>query len=409
MSLLDTFTGGKSKEAIDALKRAEAYFGSVRTPSQQELTLPELQKYVEAGIMTPAEAQAYLQQSNAFADMSVDQTGTQSQVEALNRLSEVADAGPEGTPMQQAQMENAISRMNTSVGGQRGAIEQSMAARGTPYALIQAALSNQTAGQEGQQAHLDAVNAQAAAYQTALNAMSQGGQLGGQLQGQQNQQANTVAQAQNAMQQFNAQNQQQVGLANAGFKQDANTMNSANKQQVSNNNTGLTNARTQYNSQLPQQVFNNAMAKAQGQAGAASNIGQMQQNQGQQNAGIWGGIINTASSFIPKPGVGGTGFQSQNPTEDRFNRGYAHGGIVDDPMNCADGAIIPGESNFPGDSEANDTVPIQASPGEAVIPRSSVAENPEVVSSLIQGQEVVDPQDVATMLKALRAIRMGAV
>lgn len=398
MGLLDIFTGGNSGEAKDALRRAEQYFNAVQTPTKQELTLPALQRYVEAGIITPAQAEAYLQQSNAFNDQNIDQTGTDAQIQALNRLSSVADAGAEGTPMQQAQMANTISKANTAIGGQRGAIEQAMAARGTPHALIQAALANQTVGQEGQQAHLDAVNSQAAAYQAALDAMSQGGALGGQLQGQQNTQANQVAGAQNAMEQFNAQNRQNTSMVNAGFQQDANTMNAANKQQVSNNNTGLANARTEYNTKIPQQVFDNQIRKATGQAGAATNMGSLYQDQGKQTAGITAGLVELGSNFIPMP----KGAKGAVPKA-------AHGAIIDDPMYCAEGDIIPGEAPFPGDTEMNDTVPVMASPGEAIIPRSSVAENPEMVDSLLGGEtEIVDARDAATLLKALRAIRMGA-
>lgn len=423
MSLLDVFTGGKNHAAEDAMKRAEAYFTGIQTPTIQEMTLPELQKYVEAGIMTPAEAQAYLQQRNAYQDMNVPQTGTSAQIQALNKLSEVADAGAEGTPMEQAARANAISAMNTAVGGQRGAIEQAMAARGTPMSLIQAALANQTVGQDAQQAHLDAVNAHAAAYQNALNAMSQGGALGGQLQGQQNSQANQIAAAQNAMQQFNAQNQQQNSQFNAGNRQAANAMNAQNKQNVSNNNVGVANARTQYNAGLPQQNFSNQMAKAQGEAGAAQNIGNLYQQQGQQNAGIMSGLINLGTSFIPKPvGAGGAGGAGGMPTgyspnvapNQYANLGYAHGGVVDENGRPCydDGGVIPGESNFPGDTPMNDDVPINVSPGEAVIPRSSVEENPEIVDSLLNEEDdngTVDYQDVATLLKALRSIRQGVV
>lgn len=398
MGLLDFFSGGKSKSASDALARAERAFSKVRTPTAEELTLPELQKYVEAGILTPAQAMSYLQDRNAYENMDIPQTGTQSMVEALNRMSEIADAGAEGTPIQRAQMENTLARMRSEVGGQRGAIEQAMAARGTPYALIQAALSNQTVGQEAQQAHLDAVNAQAAAYQAALNAMSQGGALGGQLQGMQNQQANTVAQAANAMQQFNAANQQDLSKFNATNRQAANAYNAANRQNISNQNVGLENERTRYNVGVPQQVFANAMEKAKGMAGAATNIGNLYQQQGQQNAGIMSGLIDLGASFIPKP-------QTASATK------KAHGGIIEDPEYCAaDGMMIPGDADYPGDTEMNDTVPIMASPGEAVIPRSTVAENPEMVDSLLSGEaDVIDSRDVATLLKAMRAIRVGAV
>lgn len=416
MGLLDVFTGGKSGEAADAMRRAEQYFASIHAPTIQELTLPELQKYVEMGVMTPAEAEAYLQKSNAYENMNVPQTGTAAQIAALNQLSQIANAGEEGTPMQQAQMENALQKMRTADQGQIGAIEQAMAAKGTPRALIQAAMAAQVQGQNQQQAHMDAVNANAAMYQNALSALSQQGGVANALQGQQNAQANQVAAAANAMQQFNAQNQQQNSQFNAANTQEANRMNAANRQQVSNNNTGLANARTQYNANLPQQNFQNEMSKAQGMAGAAQQIGNLYNQQGQQNAGIWGGLINLGTSFIPKPGAaasGAGGGYNPNVAPNQYaSLGYAHGGIVgdDDPMYCADGMMIPGDAPFPGDTPANDSVPIMASPGEAVIPRSQVQENPEVVSNLLQGGDdnVVDPMDVATLLKAMRAIRMGA-
>ncbi len=66
---------------------------------------------------------------------------------------------------------------------------------------------------------------------------------------------------------------------------------------------------------------------------------------------------------------------------------------------------------FPGDTMMNDTVHAELSPGEAVIPRSTVAQNPEIVSSLLgrDDQMQTDFRDVATLLKAMRSIRMGGV
>lgn len=410
MGLLDSFTGGKADDAMDAMRRAEGYFTNLKAPTKEELTLPELQKYVEMGIITPSEAKAYLQERNAYEDMNIDQTGTGAQIEALNRLSQIADAGPDGTPVQQAQMANTLAKMRTSVGGQRGAIENAMAARGTPRALIQAALSNQAVAQDASQANLDAVNSQAATYQAALDALSAKGNLGNALQGQLNTQGNTTAAAANAMQQFNAANQTNISNVNANRAQEANTLNTQNKQRIGDMNTAQSNARTEYNAKVPQQMFDNEYRKAAGASGAATNYGNMQQEQGKQNAGITAGIINTGLSMIPAT-KGAQGFQAGNPTEDKFNqayqRGYAHGGVVE-PEYCNDGMLIPGEAEVPGDSLMNDNVPIMASPGEAVIPRTAVAQNPEAVDSLLGGEaEVIDARDVATLLKAMRAIRMG--
>src|SRR5258708_5173931 len=122
MGLLDTFTGGKSDEASDALKRAEQYFSQIQAPSIQDLTLPELEKYIQAGLVTPAQAQAYMQGQNAYANENIGQAGTGAQIQALNQLVDAANAGGKGTAQEQASLENAIEQMNTSVAGQRGAI-----------------------------------------------------------------------------------------------------------------------------------------------------------------------------------------------------------------------------------------------------------------------------------------------
>ncbi len=73
-------------------------------------------------------------------------------------------------------------------------------------------------------------------------------------------------------------------------------------------------------------------------------------------------------------------------------------------VGCADGALVP------GDSPTNDTVPAMLSPGEAVIPRTQVQQNPDAVMGLLAGQDhtSVDPQDVATLLKAMKMLR-GAI
>lgn len=427
MSLLDILTGGKSGEASDLERQAMRAFQGLQAPSAQALSLPELQQYVQAGVITPAQAQAYLQQNNALAESNISQTGTQAQTEALNRLSEVANAGAEGTPVQRAQVAQLMQEMNRNLAGQRGAINQDFQARGIPTSLLQAALAQQTAGQDAQAANQAGLQAQSQAYQTALNAMAQGGQLGGQLQGQQNQQANTVAQAQNAMQQFNAANQQNAAEANAARQQAANTGNTALQNQVSQQNTGLANQRTQYNTQVPQQVYQNQLQRAQGMAGTAQQAAQTAMQQGQQQAGLFGGLLGAGATLAGGAMGGpigaaaanqyaGQGYQYGPPagTNVMQYRPYAHGGVVEGYNQgglCMDaGGMVPGQAENSGDSINNDTVHIMASPGEAVIPRSTVQSQPQEVLSLLAGENSPDPspQDIATLLKAMKIMR-GAI
>src|SRR5579864_343914 len=440
MSLLDIITGGASGNATDAEKQALAALSAVQTPTIQGLTLPQLQQYAVAMNMTPAQMQAFLQQNNALANENVGQQGTAAQQAALSQLANVANAGATGTPTEQAQIAQALQQSNQNLQGQRGAIDQAAQARGVPLGLLQAALSQQNAGQDAQNANQAALQAQSQAYQTALNAMTGQANVGQALQGQQNTQANTIAQAQNAMQQFNAANQQNAAAANAGYQQQANQYNTGMANQVGQQNTGLANQRTLYNAALPQQVYQDQLQKAQAQAGEQNQIANTYTGQGQQQAGFISGLIGAgATALNPSAGAAmqGAGYASGPPASANVAQyapnqpaqgfgnalPYAYGGAVtqDEPMakggymmpyakggvvnpipahyDCGHspmdhmasggmcmkhGGQVPGKAKVPGDSEVNDTVHAKLSPGEFVVPRSVVQNHPEDIVSLLQ-------------------------
>ena len=455
MALLDFLTGGDSGDAIKAQQQAIQALASVQAPTQQQLSLPELQQYALSQNMTPAQMHAFLQQNNAF-NAPVDQTGTAAQVAAINQLAGVANAGAEGSPTQRAQVEQINQDAARNLAGQRGAIEQQAAARGVPVGLLQAALSGQQAGQGLQDAHMAALQAQGQNYQQALAAMASGAGAGQALQGQQNTQANAVAQAQNAMQQFNAANQQNASQNNAANQQQANLQNTQAANQVSQANTGLANQRTQYNVQLPQQIFNNQMAKATGVANQYNNLANTQTQQGQQNAGIAGGLLGAGATVLGGMYGGPAGAAAANQIaksattqnqayggiiQPNYAKGgviqpYASGGMVDDPdellkrlmmlrsagpqqsapLPMRQGGMVPGRARVPGDSYANDTVDAKLSPGELVVPRTAV---PNVLGMMSQRPPVRPmapmppvppapvhhPQDVAALLSAMRHLR----
>lgn len=430
MSLLDIVTGGKSGEASDAQKQALAILQGVQTPTIEGLTLPELQQYAVAMGMTPAQMQAFLQQNNAFNNQNIDQTGTAAQQAALSQLANVANAGAEGSPTQKAQVEQINQDAARNLAGQRGAIDQQAQARGVAPGMLQAALQSQRAGEDLQSAHMAALQAQGQNYQQALAAMAQGGSLGGQLQGQQNTQANTIAQAQNAMQQFNAANQQAASANNANLQQQANAQNTQNANQAGAANTGLANERTRYNANLPQQVFQNDLNKANAVAGQYGNIANTATGQGQQNAGIFSGILGAGATLAggmaggPAGAMAGSqlggamgppasaGTEQYRPGGANYNNmahggvaGYNHGGMCMD-----DGGMIPGEPKVPGDSEQNDMINIRVSPGEAVIPRTQVQQNPMDVMKLLSGGQAPqepNPSDIKLLLQALQQLRGG--
>ena len=378
MSLLDTLTGGKNQDAQNALEQAQQAFSGIQTPTAAQLTLPELQQYVQAGIMTPAQAQTALQGSNAFNDINVDPSTMSAEQKALGELSQVAtDKGM--TPAMQAQLTEALNQTHTQENGANASILDQMAQKGIPTSLMGTAAQLANNGKQADSANSTATAAAGQAEQNAINAMMNEGNLAGTMHGQQQSAAENKAAAQNAMQQWNAGATNSTAEANANRAQTANEYNTTNKQNVSNANTGTANQRTQYNAQVPETVFNNQMQKAGGQAGVNQSQANQATQQGNQQMGLYGALIGAAgNAAAPAP-----------------------------TYNFDEGGSVPGHARVPGDSQQNDTVHARLSPGEIVVPRS-IAPHPEAVKRFVQhlahgkpAPTPVHPDDVHSVLEAL--------
>lgn len=390
------------KAALDLIRR--------NTPTQAQLTLPELQKYVSAGVLTPQQYQSIIANPSAYSDsitQTQDNTGSSAQKAALQQLGNVVQSGG-STPINQANLLNNINQTNQAMQAARGGIEQQAQERGVAgggQEFLNKLMNEQS---NAQNANMGAVNAGANNAQLALNALSQQGQLGGQLQGQANQMSQAQANAAQQIAQYNSQLQSQANQYNTQNANQAQQMNLANAQNISGQNTGLANQRTQYNAQVPEMMFNNALGTA-GVYNQAAN--QAQQAQSQQNA-FTGNMIGTGAQLLgtmyggPVGGAAAgaaanqiTGTNAVNsgygstPTGANANKNnygingyakggmvqcYAQGGEVHDHQLCMQvGGGVPGQPEDMGtdDSTANDTVDAKLSPGEIVLPRS-VAQSP---------------------------------
>lgn len=376
MSLLDVLTGGENKRARNALNRAQSNFDNIATPTAADLTLPELQKYVQAGILTPAQAQAYLQEGNAFNDINLDPSSTEAQTDALSKLKSVSDAKGM-TPQMQAQLTAALDRVATDTRGNNAAITENFSQRGIPASLMAEAAMREEAGTGARDANLAATEAAGQAEQNAINAMMNEGNLATTMHGQQYSEAAQKAQAENAMREWNAGAKNTTSEANAGRQERANEYNTGVGQDISNQNTGLANKRTEYNANVPQQVFNNAITKAGGQSTVAGNQAKQATDAGNQQMGLYGALIGGGATVL-----------------------------------AADGGEVPGRAPVPGDSPQNDIVHARLSPGEAVIPRS-VMNSPNApdqakrfVSHLLKNPvKPAHPDDVHTIMKVLEMRR----
>lgn len=276
------------------------YFKDLNTPwiADQEL---QLQQLVQQGILTPEDAQAALVGDSAMNGITLDPALKEKQMASLQALQDLADGGGM-TLTDQANLSKIQNQINTQSRGAREAILQNAQQRGlggSGLELMSQMQNQQDAATRASQGGLDVA---AQARDRALEAMIQGGQMAGDVRNQDFNQKAQVAGAQDAISKFNAQNQQQINMANTAAHNNAQATNLQNKQDIANQNVGLQNTQQQYNKNLIQQNYDNEIKKRSGQAGIAqnnaANAGRDNQNQANANNQLIGGLIGAGSSFL---------------------------------------------------------------------------------------------------------------
>lgn len=412
MSILSGLTGGKSDAATKAADDAYNAFARVGIPTTTQLTLPELEKYVQAGIITPAQAEAVTQKQNAMNGVTSDPKAKAAEMTALNQMQDIASNGGHDA-QSDAGVANAESTMNQNLQGQRASVLDQMAARGIPTSLMGTAAQLAFAGQDSEQAHKDALQAKADAATRALTAMSGAGSLAGNIESQNFGEQATKAQSQNAIDQWNAANQTNVNLANQQAEQQAKIINNQEAQQVSSANTQNANARTQYNAGIPQTQFQDQIAKASGESAAKQAEAKLQQEQGKQNAGFVSTLLGTGGTILGGVYGGPAGAAAGGAAGTAVgNAATGTNNASDQPIYAAHGGEVPGKPKVPGNSPMNDTVPARLSPGEVVIPRTA-AHSPNLAAEFVRhlhkapAVPKVHPDDVKHVLHALTAMRGG--
>ncbi len=290
MGVLDGGAGAKAQGiSEDMLKQAQ----NIPLPVLKEY-YPELYKVVAE--MNPELETAVNLGPSEMQGIATDPALRKAQMNALSKLSEIGEAGG-----RDAQFLSDASRLqndvNTNLQGQQGAIMQNLATRGLSGGgselVARSIAAQQAANSQGQQA-LD-LNAQA--QQRALQALMQSGQLGGQMQQQDFTQQQAKAQATDAINKFNAQNQQNVISNNVATKNNAQSTNVANQNSVANQNTTTSNQAQQYNLNLAQQQYDNQMKKLGLVNNASSNLANSYAQESQSNRQFVGGLIGAGAQY----------------------------------------------------------------------------------------------------------------
>lgn len=291
--ITDFLSGGKDSAAEGASQASVDALAALQTPDIADMQI-QLQELVSQGQLTPEQAEAMLVERSAMEDISTDPRLKNAQMDALGGLQEIVD-GEGYSAQDRARIEQMKGELATQERGQRESILQDAQQRGVGGSGMEllAQLQNQqaSAGRASQQGF----DIEAQAQQRALEALMQQGQLGGQIRGQDFGEQSDVAQAQDAIAKFNANNQQQVEMANTSANNVAQASNLAEKQRIADTNVGQANTQQQYNKNLLQQDFDNNLAKAGGISAANANQAAALQQAGAANKQLIGGGITAAA------------------------------------------------------------------------------------------------------------------
>lgn len=285
--------------------------------------------------------------------ISVDPAYKATQMDQLAALSNLAKNGGHNAASD-AELARIEANEQQNARGQRGAVMQNANARGVGGSgaeLVAQLSANQNAQNNQNAQDLGVLGNEA---NTAINAGTAASNIGSNLENTDYAQAANKAQAQDAINRFN----------------------SANRTANSQYNTGTANAAQQYNTGLEQTGYQNKVQKQAGIAGsnmAGVNYNQAQANMGAQQAGnlLGGGAKLGAAALM-----------------------------------ASTGGKVPGAAPFKGDTTLNDIVPIQASPGEVVVPRTlAKAGTGGQIVNFVKHPPNNSMNDKEAMLSALQSIR----
>lgn len=295
-SIGDFLSGGNQSKAANASQSSTDQFGNLQLPDVSPMQL-QLEQLVQQGVLTPEQAQTYLVQQSDMNNIETDPALFTAQMDALGGLQDISNN--DGlTAADRAQLGQIQTQEDSAERGAREAILQNAQARGmggSGIELLQQFQNQQDSATRKSQKDMDVA---AMAQNRALQALQSAGSLGGQIQAQQFGQKAQVAGANDAINKFNAQNQQSVGLANTQAKNAAQAQNLAEKQRVSDANVGLKNQQQQYNKNLNQQQFDNAYKKAGGTATALNNQSELFQKTGDSNKKMLGDAATSVAAIF---------------------------------------------------------------------------------------------------------------
>ena len=235
-------------------------------------------------------------QDSSFEDVGVDQSIIQSQLEALAGISEIAEGGfTESDKAANRAVQREVAQNNQA---RHDSLLNEFAQRGTLGSGTELAArlqANQAATDQQSQASDRLLQE---AQSRALQALSQQGNLSANIRSQDFGEQSQVAQARDAINQFNTQNRQSVNNQNISNRNAGQQYNLDRAQQNANNVANVANQQEIHNQGLHQTQFQNQHAVAADRAKLAAQRGQAQQQGKQDQAAGVGSAIQGIGSAL---------------------------------------------------------------------------------------------------------------
>jgi hypothetical protein len=226
------------KSASKGYKKAIREQQALQTPEAQDLIL-ELERMVELGELDPTTADAILVEQTGMQDVEGDATSREAQYGALSRMSDLAEA-EELDAQALAKMRSGQQAEDIRLQGQLGAIDQTARRQMGGVASSGMAQANKLlAAQQSANRGADfGFEAASEAERRALEALSNQAALGGEIEDRRFSQDAQRAQAQDAINQFNARQGHEANLAGMDAKNRAQELNVGRKYDVQTHNLG---------------------------------------------------------------------------------------------------------------------------------------------------------------------------
>ena len=293
-NVLGAREGAAAQDRAASLQRqAQERLAAIGLPEFEEYT-PELLEVL--GQLDPELEQEIRQNQSELSNIQVDPRLQAEQMSALEMLSGLSEGGLSEADL--AGLEKARRGASQQAQAQQASILQNMQQRGlggSGAELIARLQAGDAAADRELDANLDIAQL---AQARALQALGQRAGLAGQIRSQEFGEQERVAQARDAINQFNTQLEAQRQARNAGAQNQAQQANLNLRQETANRNVGILNdAQIQRNQQLQQQ-FQNQMARAGGQNQITQQQAGLELERGRSQAGLYSGIANAVGGGL---------------------------------------------------------------------------------------------------------------